>query len=422
MLLEKELNPLEMAQMQLQAAADKLNLSPDIVEILKEPERVTIVSIPVRMSDGHVKVFRGYRSQHSSVLGPTKGGIRFHPDVTLDEVKALSIWMTLKCALLGLPLGGAKGGVTCDPTTMKPRELEDLSRGYIRALGDQLGPDKDIPAPDVNTSDRIMGWMMDEYENLRREDAPGMITGKPLVLGGSAGRREATGRGVVLAIREAARRQGSDLGKMAAAVQGFGKVGYYVVKYLHEHGTRIVAVSDVNGGIYNPAGLDVEALFEHFKQHKTVVGFPGATAVGSQDVLYVDTDILVPAALENQITGANAHRIRARIIAEGANGPTTPEADEILYRGGAMIVPDILANAGGVTVSYLEWVQNFSRYYWTEEEVNRKMEELMIRAFDQVYRVRQETGVNMRIAAFMVGVERLAAALEARGRIPSEEI
>ncbi|HEY8394646.1 MAG TPA: Glu/Leu/Phe/Val dehydrogenase [Thermaerobacter sp.] len=414
-------SPLEAAQKQLAAVVERLGLGQDVYEILKEPARVIEVSIPVRMDNGRLRIFKGYRAQHCDVLGPTKGGIRFHPRVDLNEVKALAIWMTFKCALLGLPYGGAKGGVVCDPRELSRRELEELSRGYIRALAGFIGPDRDIPAPDVNTSDQVMGWMLDEFSRITGHPNPAVITGKPLVLGGSRGRGEATGRGVVITIREAARVLGMSMDRMTAAVQGFGKVGGWVARYLHRAGTRVVAVVDAYGGVYNPGGLDVEALYAYSRQHGTVKGFPGGEPIDNERLFRLPVDVLVPAALENVITAENAPHIQARIVAEGANGPTTPEADEILYKRGIFVLPDILANAGGVTVSYFEWVQNLMQYYWSEEQVVQQLERLMVNAFQAVYRCHVEESVPMRLAAYMVAIDRLAEALIARGWIPATD-
>lgn len=409
------LNPLESAQHQVKTAVNLLGLDTDVYEILKEPTRVLSVSIPVRMDDGRIKTFIGYRAQHTDVVGPTKGGVRFHPQVTLDEVKALSIWMTIKCAVLGLPYGGAKGGVVCDPRQMSDRELQRLSRGYIQFIAQFVGPEKDIPAPDVNTNPRVMGWMMDEYSMIKGYNAPGLITGKPLVLGGSAGRGEATGRGALIVIREAAHRLGFELSGRTAAVQGFGNVGSNTARLLHEMGVKVVAVNDIMGGIYNPTGIHIPDVLEHARVHGTVVGLPGTQPISTQDLLTLDVDILVPAALENQITMANAGSIRAKIVCEAANGPTTPEASRVMEERGIFVIPDILANAGGVTVSYFEWVQNMIHYYWTEEEVNEKLEHMMVAAFEHVHDMKREKGVEMRDAAYMVAVQRVAEAMNARG-------
>lgn len=414
---KETLNPHAIAQTLINSAVRELALPSSVYEYLKEPERILHVSIPVKMDNGEVRTFIGYRSQHSTVVGPAKGGVRFHQDVTLDEVKALSTWMTFKCAVIGLPYGGGKGGIICDPSHLSKRELEMLSRGYVRALGDFVGPDRDIPAPDVNTNPQIMGWMMDEYSKMKGVNAPGLITGKPMILGGSAGRGAATGRGTVICIREAANRIGLNLKGATAAIQGFGNVGSWTALLLAELGVKILAVNDVHGGAYNPNGLNVTEVVEYYQQHGTVKGFPGTENIASTDLLTLPVDVLVPAALENQITLANADKISAKIIAEAANGPTTPEAARILTEKGILQIPDILCNAGGVTVSYFEWVQNLQNYYWTEEEVNEKLEHMMVNAFNAVYKVHEQRKVSMRRSAYMVAVKRLADAMTARGWI-----
>ncbi|MBO8141319.1 MAG: Glu/Leu/Phe/Val dehydrogenase [Firmicutes bacterium] len=410
-------NPFISAQRQLRNAVDRLGLDEAVYEILKEPARVAVVSIPVRMDDGSVKVFTGYRSQHTVATGPAKGGIRFHPGVTLDEVKALSMWMTFKCAVMELPFGGGKGGVVCNPKALSRGELERLSRGYVRAIAPIIGPERDIPAPDVYTDAQVMAWMMDEYCQLVGADAPGVITGKPLVLGGSAGRHEATARGCAIAARETARYQGWDLRGATAVIQGFGNAGSIGARLLHEMGVRIIAVSDSTGNAYNPQGMDPGAIAEHKRRTGSVRGFPGSEEVPDSEFLTLECDILLPAALENQITADNARDIRARLIVEAANGPTTPDADPILFERGVTVVPDILANAGGVTVSYFEWVQNLTRTYWTEDEVNQRLEQSIVRACRRVLDIGRQHGVNLREAAYMAALERVAAALRARGWI-----
>lgn len=406
---------LEVAQMQLDAAASYLQLDPRIHSILKEPKRVLEVAIPVKMDDGSIKIFKGYRSQHCDAVGPTKGGIRFHPAVTMDEVKALSIWMTFKCGVIGLPYGGGKGGVVCNPQELSQNELERLSRGYIRAIAQFVGADKDIPAPDVNTNPQIIAWMSDEYNNIKGHNEPGMITGKPISIGGSLGRTAATGRGVAFATREAAGKLGMALENATAVIQGYGNVGSYAARILADMGCKIIAVSDVYGGICNRDGLNLEQLTLHLKETGSVVGFPGTTALTNQELLETKCDILVPCALENQITAANAPAINCRIVTEGANGPTTPEADTLLKKRGILVIPDILANAGGVTVSYFEWVQNLSNFYWTEKEVNERLEALMVRAFAEVWDMYQKHDVDMRMAAYMVSINRIAEAAKAKG-------
>ena len=406
---------LEVAQMQLDAAASYLQLDPRIHSILKEPKRVLEVAIPVKMDDGSIKIFKGYRSQHCDAVGPTKGGIRFHPAVTMDEVKALSIWMTFKCGVIGLPYGGGKGGVVCNPQELSQNELERLSRGYIRAIAQFVGADKDIPAPDANTNPQIIAWMSDEYNNIKGHNEPGMITGKPISIGGSLGRTAATGRGVAFATREAAGKLGMALENATAVIQGYGNVGSYAARILADMGCKIIAVSDVYGGICNRDGLNLEQLTLHLKETGSVVGFPGTTALTNQELLETKCDILVPCALENQITAANAPAINCRIVTEGANGPTTPEADALLKQRGILVIPDILANAGGVTVSYFEWVQNLSNFYWTEKEVNERLEALMVRAFAEVWDMYQKHDVDMRMAAYMVSINRIAEAAKAKG-------
>lgn len=414
---KETLNPFAIAQLLIRNATRELGLPMAVYEYLKEPERILTVSIPIRLENGEVKSFIGFRAQHSDVIGPCKGGVRFHPAVSLDEVKALSMWMTFKCAVLGLPFGGGKGGVICDPSELTKHDLENLSRGYIRELADFIGPDRDIPAPDVNTNPQIMGWMMDEYSKIKGHNAPGLITGKPMVLGGSAGRGAATGRGVVINIREAARRCGLELRGAKAAIQGFGNVGSHTAAFLDQAGVRIVAIVDVHGGAYSPIGIHIPEAVSYYREHGTVKGMPGTENIDTNALLGLDVDILVPAALENQLTLTNADRVQAKIVAEAANGPTTPEASRILAEKGILVIPDILCNAGGVTVSYFEWVQNMQNYYWSEEEVNQKLEAMMVSSFDAVYKVHDQRKVSMRQAAYMVAIKRLADAMAARGWI-----
>ncbi|ADL07959.1 Glu/Leu/Phe/Val family dehydrogenase [Thermosediminibacter oceani] len=415
--MAETLNPFEIVQKQIKAACDKLGLEDSVYEVLKNPERVLEVSIPVKMDDGTTKTFIGYRSQHSTVLGPAKGGVRFHPDVTMDEVKALSAWMTFKCSVVGIPYGGGKGGVRCNPKELSKGELERLARGYFRAISPIVGPEKDIPAPDVYTNAQVMAWFMDEFSQLKGYYTPGVVTGKPIILGGSLGRSEATARGAMFTIREAANKIGLDLKKATVAIQGFGNAGSVAARLLSELGCKIVAVNDSQGGAYNPEGMDPMALNEYKKQNKTVKGFPGSKDITGEELLELDVDILVPAALENVITSKNAANIKAKIVGEAANGPTTPEADEILYKKGILVIPDILCNAGGVTVSYFEWVQNLMNFYWTEEEVNSRLEQIMVKAFNEVYSMHKEHGVKMREAAYMVAIKRIAEGLKLRGRI-----
>jgi glutamate dehydrogenase/leucine dehydrogenase len=413
-----EPNPYEVAQQQLEIVAKKMKLNPDILELLKNPKRALIVSLPVRMDNGHIKVFEGMRVQHWDAFGPFKGGIRYHPRVCLDEVKALSIWMSIKTAVVGVPYGGAKGGIVCNPKEMSVTELEHLTRRYTHEIMDIIGPYRDVPAPDVYTGEREMAWIYDTYSEAQGYAVPEVVTGKPISIGGSLGRREATSRGVVITVREAAKRLNLDLKGATVAIQGYGNVGHYAAILIAEYGSNIVAVSDSQGGIYSAKGLDPIKVLEHKKKTNTVVGFPGTKKISNQELLELEVDILIPAALENQILAENAPRIKAKIIGEGANGPTTPEADEILYENGVFVVPDILANAGGVTVSYMEWVQNLTREAWTETEVNAKLEQRMVQAFDEVYKVHQQEKVHMRTAAYIVALTRIAEAIEARGIYP----
>jgi glutamate dehydrogenase len=395
-------------------ALEKLGYPEEVYELLKEPIRMLTVRIPVRMDDGTVKIFTGYRAQHNDAVGPTKGGVRFHPNVTEREVKALSIWMSLKCGIVDLPYGGGKGGIVCDPRTMSFRELERLSRGYVRAISQIVGPTKDIPAPDVFTNSQIMAWMMDEYSRIDEFNSPGFITGKPLVLGGSHGRETATAKGVTICIREAAKKRGIDLKGARVVIQGFGNAGSYLAKFMHDAGAKVIGISDVYGALYDPNGLDIDYLLERRDSFGTVTKLFKNT-ITNKELLELDCDILVPAAIENQITKENAPNIKASIVVEAANGPTTLEATEILTERGILLVPDVLASAGGVTVSYFEWVQNNQGYYWTEEEVEERLEKVMVKAFNNVYEMAQTRRVDMRLAAYMVGVRKMAEACRFRG-------
>ncbi len=419
MIQQEQSNPFLIVQQQLKEAVDKMNLPNDVYEILKHPKRVLTVSVPVKMDDGTLKTFIGYRSQHTDVIGPTKGGIRFHPDVTVDEVKALSMWMTFKCGVAALPYGGGKGGVICNPKDLTNGELERLSRGFAQAIAPIIGPDKDIPAPDVYTNGQIMAWMMDEYNKTQGGiNNPGVITGKPIILGGSLGRDTATAQGCIYTIREAANKVGIQLSKATAVIQGFGNAGSHAARLLANLGVKIVAVSDSRGAILNQAGLDVDTLITYKESNKSVVGFPGSQEIPASEILTLACDVLVPAALENQITASNAADVQAKLVAEAANGPTTPEADKILAQKGIIVIPDILANAGGVVVSYYEWVQNLTGYYWSAEEVKEKLEAQMVKAFDQTWAVREKYGdVDLRTAAYMVSLERITEALRLRGWI-----
>lgn len=412
---EETLNPFLIAQKQVRWAVTELGLPDAVYEILKQPLRVLEVSIPVVMDDGSVRVFTGFRSQHNDALGPTKGGLRFFTEVSVDEVKALSMWMTFKCAVLGLPYGGGKGAIICNPKELSRRELEELSRGYIRNVSQIVGPEKDIPAPDVYTNPQIMAWMVDEFSRMRERNAFGLMTGKPLILGGSAGRNEATGRGCVTCAVEACKRLGIELEGARVVVEGYGNAGSVAARLIHDMGAKVVAVNDSKGGVYRAEGLDPRAVLEHKQKTGSVVGFPGSEPVSNEELLQLECEILIPAALENQITAKVAEGVKAAVVSEAANGPTTPEADEILAEKGVFVIPDILASAGGVTVSYFEWVQNIMNYYWTEEEVNEKLRVMMARAFDAVYKMHKARDVTMRRAAFMVAVNRVAEAMKVRG-------
>lgn len=414
--MKKEINPFTMSQKQLDIAAKKVKLEPAIHSILKEPQRELHVTIPVKMDDGTVKIFKGFRVQYNDARGPCKGGIRFHPEETIDTVRALSAWMTWKCAVVDIPYGGGKGGVICNPKGMSERELERLSRGYIDQIASIIGPDKDIPAPDVYTNAQIMAWMMDEYSKLVGHFCPGVITGKPIALGGSLGRNDATARGTVYTIREAARYLQLDLSKSTVAVQGYGNAGAYSAMLMAEmFGTKVVAVSDSKGGIYNPDGLDPVAIFRHKEKTKSVIDFPNSKPISNENLLELDVDILIPSALENVITEDNAGKIKAKIVAESANGPTTPEADEILCKNKVFVIPDLLCSAGGVTVSYFEWVQNRYGYYWDKEEVYHKLDKKMTKAFDDVLHALIHYKVDMRVASYIVAISRVAEAMKLRG-------
>jgi len=400
---------------EFEGAARILNLEPGLWQMLTHAKRQIIVSCPVQMDNGEIQVFTGYRVQYNVTLGPAKGGIRYHPGVTLDEVTALAAWMTWKCAVAQLPFGGGKGGVICDPTKMSRRELEALTRRYTAEIIDAIGPDKDVPAPDVNTNEQIMAWFSDTYSMHVGHTSTAVVTGKPVEMGGSLGRREATGRGVMITARESAKHLGFELKGARVAVQGFGNVGSIAAELLAQQGARIVGVTDWKGGVQNPKGLDVARLIEHVKEHKTVDGFAGGDPLGAADVFKLDCDILIPAALENQITDENANDIKAKLIVEGANGPTTPDAHKLLHERGVFVVPDILANAGGVTVSYFEWVQDRHGYFWTEKEVNERLEAKMVEAFDVVLKTAQKYKVDMRAAAYIVAIGRVATVTRMRG-------
>jgi glutamate dehydrogenase/leucine dehydrogenase len=444
--MTEELNPFKISQKQLRTVADIIKLEPGLYETLSRPQRELCVNFPIKMDDGSIRVFTGYRVQYNNSRGPYKGGIRYHPDVTMDEVKALSAWMSWKCAVVGIPFGGAKGGVVCDPKEMSQGEVERLTRRFISEISIILGPEKDIPAPDVYTNAQTMAWIMDTYSMNKGHSVLGVVTGKPLQIGGSLGRGEATGRGCMFAVREALKRldykvippeewqkngakgmedeacqdrgTGHRIDKATVAVQGFGNAGSVAARLLERKGASIIALSDSKGGILNRKGLDVDAVIEHKKRTGSVVGFREGYEINQEELLKTECDILIPAALENQITKANAEKIKAKIVAEAANGPTTPEADKILWEKGIMVIPDILANAGGVTVSYFEWVQGLQSFFWSERDVNCRLRDIMIKAFDDVYRTSKEYDVDMRTGAYIVAVKKVAEAIRIRGIYP----
>lgn len=410
------INAFDVAKQQVDKCAEILGLSPDITAMLKTPMRELHVALPVRMDNGSTKIFQGFRVQYNDARGITKGGIRFHPEETIDTVRALAAWMTWKCALLDLPLGGAKGGVVCNPKEMSPGELERLSRAYVRAVFQFIGPDKDVPAPDVYTTPQIMAWMMDEYSTIAGKPQFGVITGKPVSVGGSLGRGDATARGGMYTIREAAKTLGLDLSKATVAIQGYGNAGYYAARLCNElFGSKIVALCDTKGGVWCEAGIDPEAAYAWKSQTGSVCNLPGTRHISKEELLELDVDILIPAAIENVITGKNAPNIKAKILAELANGPTTPEADDILYRNGVHVIPDFLCNAGGVTVSYFEMVQDFYLYFWDETEVRERLDKKMTTAYHSVLDTSREYKINMRQAAYVRAVERVVEAMKLRG-------
>jgi glutamate dehydrogenase (NAD(P)+) len=412
-------NPLDGVLQQLNVAAEHLGLDSGIHEVLKKPKRALIVSLPVKMDNGEVKVFSGCRVQHNDARGPFKGGIRYHPDVTLDEITALAMLMTWKCAVVDIPYGGAKGGVCCNPKEMSKGELERLTRRYATMILDLIGPYRDVPAPDVYTDEQTMAWIMDTYSQFKGYSVPESVTGKPIILGGFAQREEATAMGVVFCIREAVKHLKMKVKDTAVVVQGFGSVGWNAARILHGLGYRVVAVSDSKGGIYNPKGINPIKVFEHKEKTGSVFNYKNAEQVSNEELLKLPCDILVPAALENQITKANASKIKARIVTEAANAPTTPEADKILHEKEVFLIPDILANSGGVTSSYFEWVQNLTRERWSEQHANQKLEGMMVKAFDEVYNVAKKREVGMRTAALILGVGRVAQAVKTLGLWPS---
>jgi len=412
------LNPYHMAVEQFEAAAQVLNLSEDMREVLRQPKRELTVNFPVRLDNGRIKTYTGYRVQHNVNRGPAKGGIRYGPDVTLDEVRALAMWMTWKCAVVGIPFGGAKGGVICDPKQMSSAELERLTRRYTSEISIIIGPHSDIPAPDVNTNSQVMAWIMDTYSMHEGFSIPAVVTGKPLSIGGSEGRNDATATGVLFVTRRAARHLGMPMRGARVSIQGYGNAGSVAARLFHNEGCKVVAVSDTRGGIYNESGLDPAAVLRHKQERGSVIDFPKAQRVGVQDVLEVPCDILVPAATEGVLTATNADRVQARIVAEAANGPTTPQADKILFDKGTIVIPDILANAGGVTVSYFEWVQDLQSFFWGVEEITQKLEMIMNRAFSAVAEKADESHCDMRLAANMLAISRVAEATQIRGIYP----
>lgn len=417
---KESLNPLESAQSQVKKACDALKLGQDVYELLKEPKRMIEISIPVRMDDGTMKTFKGYRALHNDAIGPGKGGIRFHPGVNPDEVKALSVWMTFKCGVMGVPYGGGKGGITVDPLTLSKGELERLSRGYIQGLHKYLGEKIDVPAPDVGSNGQVMAWMVDEYSKLTGQNNLGVLTGKPVEWGGSQGRNEATGFGVSVIAREAARELGMDMTKTNVAIQGFGNVGRFTVKNVERQGANIVAIAEWapsvgTYAIYNENGLDFQDMAEYMDQNKNLVDYPKAKKISLDEFWELDVDMIIPAALENAITEKQAKVIKAKLVCEAANGPITPEADAILNERGIVVTPDILTNAGGVTVSYFEWVQNLYGYYWSEKEVEEKQEVEMVNAFNDIWKLKDEYNVTVREAAYMISVKKVADVMKLRG-------
>jgi glutamate dehydrogenase (NAD(P)+) len=413
--MEQETNPWESQAARFDLAAHKLNLDEGLWRVLRYPNREIILHIPVQMDDGRLEVFTGFRVQHSIARGPAKGGIRYAPDVTLDEVRALASWMTWKCAVVNIPFGGAKGGVICDPHKMSMGELERMTRRYTAELVDFIGPEKDVPAPDVNTNEQIMAWMMDTYSMHMRQTVTAVVTGKPINIGGSRGRREATGRGVLIVCDQAIKKLGLSRESTRVIVQGFGNVGSNAARLMASSGYRIIGIDEVGGGLYNKNGIDMEALWEYRQKNGAIQGFPGAEKYPAGELLVTDCEILIPAATENQITSRNVDRVKCRILAEGANGPTTAAADEVLAEKRVFVIPDILANAGGVTTSYFEWVQDRQGYFWKESLVNEQLEEIMVSAFDDVVRYAETHNVNNRIAAYMLAIDRVAYTIKQRG-------
>jgi glutamate dehydrogenase (NAD(P)+) len=411
-------NPYEIAKAQLRRVGDEFGIDDNLINVLSQCKKAVEVSIPTQMNDGNTKVFTGYRVTHNVARGPSKGGIRYHPDVTLDEVKALSMWMTWKCALANIPFGGAKGGVIVNPKALAPRELERMTRRFTSEIINEIGPEKDIPAPDVGTDSRVMAWIFDTYSMNKGHSVLGVVTGKPLAIGGSLGREEATARGALYVLRGAARKRNLDLNGATAAVQGFGNVGSYLARFLVQDGAKVVAISDSTGGVHNSSGIDVEAAFARKRETGSIGGLPGTDPISNDDLLLLDVDVLAPCALEQVISDSNADRIKASIVVEGANGPVTPAADEILEQNGVLILPDILANAGGVVVSYFEWVQGLQEYFWKEDEVNAKLNDIVTRAFNETWAVHESKGVSMRLGSYGLAVQRVAEATVTRGIYP----
>jgi glutamate dehydrogenase (NAD(P)+) len=411
-------NPVEIARMQLAQVGEIFEIDPNLIRVLSQCKKAVEVSIPVAMDDGSIRVFLGYRVTHNIARGPSKGGIRYHPDVTLDEVKALSMWMTWKCSLMGLPFGGAKGGVICDPKLLSEKELERMTRRYTSEIINEIGPERDIPAPDVGTDGRVMAWIFDTYSMNKGHSVLGVVTGKPLSVGGSLGREEATARGSLYCIQGLAVRQGARMEDYSVVIQGFGNVGANLARLLHLEGAKVVAVSDSRGGVYNPGGIDIPAALAHKHETGSLVGLANAEEVTNEELVELPCDILAPCALEQVVTARNADRVKAPIICEGANGPVTPAADAILEDKGVLVMPDVLANAGGVVVSYFEWVQGLQEYFWHEDEINAKLRDIVARAFEETWHARESYGTSLRMAAYGLAVQRVAEATTTRGLYP----
>jgi glutamate dehydrogenase (NAD(P)+) len=411
-------NPYEIAKSQLHKVGRTFAIDPNLINVLQECKKSLAVSIPVAMDDGSTRVFQGYRVTHNIARGPSKGGIRYHPDVTLDEVKSLAMWMTWKCALMGIPFGGAKGGVVCDPKKLSRPELERMTRRFTSEIINEIGPERDIPAPDVGTDASVMAWIFDTYSMNKGHSVLGVVTGKPLNIGGSLGRLEATARGALYCIREAVRKQDATIAGQRVVIEGFGNVGSFLAKFLAAEGATVIAVSDSSGGVYNPSGIDVETAIVHKQETGALAGLNGTEQITDEELLLLDCDVLAPCALEQVITTENADKIKAKIVCEGANGPTTPAADEILEERGVLVLPDVLANAGGVVVSYFEWVQGLQEYFWKEDEVNARLNDISTRAFNETWATRESRGTSMRMAAYGLAVQRVSEATTTRGLYP----